>query len=109
MREAIDRIESWIAKSGGATALYREPMLRSAVERQLLVISEAATRISRKEPGWLERQAPHIAWRSVRGLGNVLRHEYQNVDPGELVEIVTEHLGALTVALDGLGGRTPPS
>ncbi len=49
---------------------------RSAVERQLQIISEAAIRL--KSDG--EALCPEIDWTGLRGMGNVLRHGYHKVE-----------------------------
>jgi len=48
----------------------------AAVERKLLLISEAAVRLG--EDG--ERLCPGVPWRNIRGIGNWLRHRYDRVD-----------------------------
>jgi uncharacterized protein with HEPN domain len=60
---------------------------RSAVERQLLISSEAWTRIRVHEnasgfpkEGRLENRAPDVPWFEIRALGNILRHEYDEID-----------------------------
>ena len=49
--------------------------LRRATDRGLEIISEA----SRSVPDDLKALAPHIPWREIAGIGNLLRHEYQHV------------------------------
>ena len=66
-------------------------VLRRAAERALLIISEAA----RSLPDDIIRRYPEIDWAGVRGLGNVLRHDYQMVDPDTLWEIVTRKVPEL--------------
>ncbi len=48
---------------------------RFAVERQLLVIGEAAGRVSEE----LRSAHPEIPWRSIVGLRNVLAHDYGEI------------------------------
>ncbi len=64
---------------------------RRAVERAAQIISEAAKALP---PDLLARydEAP---WKSIIGIGNVLRHEYQRLDDRLLWEIATVHLPAL--------------
>jgi len=50
----------------------KNKMLRSAVERQLLIIGEAAVHISPQ----YRNQRPEIAWINLIGFRNVLAHEY---------------------------------
>ena len=60
---AIDLIETWVAEAGGADkAIFHDLKVRSAIERQLLVVSEAAIRLDKLEPGVAPRLAPDIDW-----------------------------------------------
>ena len=58
---------------------------QDAVERQLLKIAEAAARLDTLA----EADLPDQPWRQIRGLGNRLRHEYDNVD-GALIWALIE-------------------
>ena len=56
---------------------FREdPRTVAAIERKLLVISEAAIRLGAQA----EAQCPEVPWREVRGIGNWLRHQYDRID-----------------------------
>ena len=48
----------------------------AAVERKLLLISEAAARLGEDA----DRLCPGLPWHNIRGLGNWLRHRYDRVD-----------------------------
>jgi uncharacterized protein with HEPN domain len=50
-------------------------MIRYAVERQLLVIGEAANHVSAK----FREAHPEIPWQKMIGLRNVLAHEYGEI------------------------------
>jgi len=69
--------------------------LRQLVERNLEIISEASRRI----PDDLKARHPHIPWRQVADIGNVLRHEYQKIDPEELRLVVERDLPPLERAV----------
>ncbi len=49
---------------------------RRAIERCVEIISEA----SRSIPPEIKARFPHIPWRNVHDIGNVLRHAYGRVD-----------------------------
>lgn len=57
---------------------------QDAVERQLLKIAEAAARLDTLA----ETDLPDQPWRQIRGLGNRLRHEYDNVDGTLIWELI---------------------
>lgn len=63
----------------------RDRKTRSAVERQILIISEAMTRLSELEQDLPEEQRfesrfPHVDVYQIRGMGNRLRHEYRFIN-----------------------------
>jgi uncharacterized protein with HEPN domain len=45
-------------------------------ERAILIIAEAASTL----PAELTARYPEIEWRAIRGIGNILRHEYERVE-----------------------------
>lgn len=69
--------------------------LRYAVERAIEIISEATRRI----PEALRATEPHVPWRRVMDVGNVLRHDYAGVSDKIIFEVVTTHLPVLKVAI----------
>jgi uncharacterized protein with HEPN domain len=88
----IDRIRGHL--TGVAPGAEFDSKTRDAVERCLERISEAAKKLG---PSMEERQ-PHIPWRNIRGLGNVLRHEYDAVDDLTIENIIERELGPLREA-----------
>lgn len=67
---------------------------RDAVERCLERISEAAKKLG----SIMEERQPQVSWRGIRGLGNVLRHEYDAVNDSTIAGIVEQELGSLRQA-----------
>lgn len=61
--------------------------VRSA-ERGLLIISEAAKAL----PDELVAKYPDVEWHAIRAIGNVLRHDYEQIEPHRLWVIVTRDL-----------------
>ena len=58
---------------------------RDAVERCLERLSEAAAKLGAQA----DELAPGPPWHAIRAFGNVLRHAYDQVDPGRIWEIAT--------------------
>ena len=71
-------------------------LLRHGVERGIEIISEAARHL----PDPLLELAPEIPWKQVRGIGNVLRHEYHKTSDPLVWAVVTERLPQLRRAID---------
>ena len=96
--EAIELIQSDMA---GVTldAFEADRRKRWLVERGIEIISEA----SRRLPLTMKAGHPEIPWPKVAGIGNVLRHEYQDVAHDVLWHVVHDNLPVLkTVCLDEL-------
>ena len=61
------------------------------VQRGIEIISEA----SRHLPDDLKARQPHIPWRKVAGIGNILRHGYEDIAAPVLWKLVREDLPQL--------------
>ena len=72
-----------------------DPKTIAAVERKLLVISEAAIRLGENAPALI----PEIPWRNIRGIGNWLRHQYDRVDVATIWSTVIGDLPPLTASI----------
>jgi uncharacterized protein with HEPN domain len=70
-------------------------LLRHGIERGIEIISEAARHI----PENLEALASEIPWKQVRGIGNILRHEYHKTSGAIVWAVVTDSLPPLRLAV----------
>lgn len=95
---AAELAQQWSVAAGGVDAAMADALVRSAIERQLLVISEAAIRLDQHDNGLAEQLAPEIDWAGVRGIGNVLRHRYDDIDFETVASAVRERLDPLRAA-----------
>ena len=80
--ERIERVES-IAQTFGFDALRADTTLTDAVLHNLLIASEAITRLKNEWPARyaaLEADYPDVSWHAFRRFGDVLRHAYGDVD-----------------------------
>ncbi len=97
MLDNIERIRLWT--SGHTLETYRANlMLRDAVERCLEPILEASRRLSQE----VKATQPHIPLRKVADIGNVLRHEYDDVADAEVWRIVVDDLSAMRSAVQSM-------
>jgi len=76
----------------------QNPMLYLAVERTIQIVGEAANRVS---PGF-QQAHPEIPWRKIVAQRNVLVHEYGDVDPALIWDLVREHLPLLAEQLEDM-------
>ena len=90
----LDAIEDFRSIVGRATAidLENDRIRRYAAERCVEIISEASRRI----PDAWKSDYPEIPWQKIAGIGSVIRHNYENVNPAILAELN----GAPLVALE---------
>lgn len=84
---------------------YRsDPMLRSAVERQLGIIGEALNQLTRVDPELAER-IPDL--RPIIGLRNVLAHGYAAIDDSIVWSAVQTRVPALFQSVEDLLRERP--
>jgi uncharacterized protein with HEPN domain len=96
----LDSIEDLADVVGDVTAveLAKDRGRRYAAERCVEIISEASRRI----PNEWKSEHPSIPWQSIAGIGSVIRHNYEDVNPIVIVGLrgaPIESLKAAVVAL----------
>ncbi len=101
MLQAITLIQAWVEEAGGADyAVLHDRKTRSAIERQLLVISEAAIRLDKLDQAIASKHAPSIDWPGIRGIGNFIRHKYDDLDTTVVVDVIHNRLDELKSACE---------
>ena len=76
-------------------AFANDRKCQDVVERCVSRISEAASKLE----GSIENIIPDQPWPQIRAVGNVLRHEYDRVNPIFIWRIITEDLQPLKIAI----------
>lgn len=71
-------------------------MLRHAVERCIEIVSEA----SRRLPDDLKNRHPEVPWSKVAGIGNILRHDYDEIDDAVMWHAAPVEIRPLAEAVD---------
>lgn len=92
--EAIEGIETHTAGKS-LEEFQRDWLLRLAVQRALEIVSEACRHI----PDEALTVAPDVPWKKIRGVGNVLRHEYHKVADDVIWAVVIENIPPLKAAI----------
>lgn len=73
-------------------------MAEDAIERNLQIIGEAASRL----PAEITDAHAEIAWPQIRGFRNILVHQYFGVEVATVRDVVETHLPPLAAALRGV-------
>jgi uncharacterized protein with HEPN domain len=99
--ENIGHIEVFL-QGMGPVELHNDQRTVFACQYALLVISEAAKRLGPQAP----ILCPGIPWRDIRGIGNRLRHAYDNLDSMLIWKVYQDDLPPLKVAVTAALERT---
>ncbi|MCO5731022.1 HepT-like ribonuclease domain-containing protein [Rhizobium sp. SSA_523] len=84
------------AVAGKTFADYQSDfLLKMGAERAIEIISEASRRI----PEDLQNRHPDIPWSKIRGIGNILRHEYYGLSEPIIWGVIMDELPKLGVAI----------
>lgn len=104
MVQAIRLVQEFTV--GASYEAYLESALvRSAVERQLEILGEAARRVSQE----FQQAHPDVDWRNIIGLRNIIAHRYDQVEQERVWTVVTSVLPQLLLQLESLLPPLPKS
>jgi uncharacterized protein with HEPN domain len=92
--DSIERIDSFVLGMD-FFAYQKDIKTRSAVERQIQILTEAARRLG----GDAESLCPGPDWLAMRHMGNFLRHAYHDVDDKIVWDTIKDELPPLYVAV----------
>jgi uncharacterized protein with HEPN domain len=88
----IQKADDFIANDDGLDRL-------DGISMMLIAISENIRRIDRITGDDLDNRYPEIPWSDVKGIRNILAHDYFNIDPEEVYKICANDLAVLKQAL----------
>ena len=91
--EAIERIRD-VRGDIDLDAFEADWQKQWLVERGIEIVSEA----SRHLPIDMKERHPEIPWKNVAGIGNVLRHNYEDISAPVMWKLVKDNLQLLEVA-----------
>jgi uncharacterized protein with HEPN domain len=97
IREAIDIIENAVA-TRTFEDYQKDVLLKLGLERAVEIISEASKHV----PEDLKALRPEIPWAKVRGIGNVLRHEYHGLSDQIIWGVIMDEIPRLRVAIHAI-------
>ena len=72
------------------------------IAMMLIAIGENFKKIDSHTKGALFDEYPHINWSGVKGLRDILAHQYFNIDAEQIFQICSDNLGALHDAVNNM-------
>ena len=103
MREAARKLADLILQTSEAEFPAAET-LRFAVERLVLILGEAAARVSES----YRLQHPEVPWTRLQRLRNLVAHTYGRKGAADLYRSCREYLVPLSILLESLVTAPPP-
>jgi uncharacterized protein with HEPN domain len=91
MRKAASLLRQFLLEKSRADYLS-DPLLRSGVERQLMIIGEALTSLSKCDPATAEKISEY---RRIISFRNILIHGYSVIDDNVVWDILEKKLPTL--------------
>jgi uncharacterized protein with HEPN domain len=96
--EAIQAIEQYTAAFSSADELFESKVNFDAVMMNFILIGEMVERISDA----FKMSHTEVDWKQIKGLRNIIAHDYFGVDAEEIWQIIRGHLPGLKTALSNL-------
>jgi uncharacterized protein with HEPN domain len=98
--EAIHQIRTYLADQD-EEAFKKDRKTQDAIIQNLEIIGEAAGKLPEK----MQKDEPEIDWRKIKGLRNILIHEYFGINLPIVWDVVQNKLGPLESSCRRLMGR----
>lgn len=100
IREACRLIESYVA-GVALDEFFKDTEKQDAVIRRIEIIGEATAHLSEAT----RAELPGLPFRQMRGMRNIVAHDYGNVDVALVWKAATENIPKIRGVIDGfLGG-----
>ncbi|MGB7567300.1 MAG: HepT-like ribonuclease domain-containing protein [Chitinivibrionales bacterium] len=96
--DAINAIEQYTVSFASADDFYAARINFDAAMMNFIVIGEMVDRISET----FKAAHPDIDWKQIKGLRNIIAHDYFGVDAEELWQIIRKQLPALKKNMEKL-------
>jgi uncharacterized protein with HEPN domain len=95
--DSVDKVKQYTQPFADADALYKDGKSFDAVMMNFIVIGEMADKLSEEFRDATEDQ---IDWLKIRGLRNIIAHNYFGIDAEEIWQIIHDSLLELVATLD---------
>jgi uncharacterized protein with HEPN domain len=100
--DAIGVIEQYLPRD--RAAFDSDPPLQSHIYRHLMIIGEAAWRLSEG----LKLQCPQVPWRQIEGMRHIMVHDYFKVNWARVYETARDHVPVLRPQIESMLATLPP-
>jgi uncharacterized protein with HEPN domain len=100
MQDAIEKILEYCLKLKGSNELQQDSRTFDACIRNFQVLGDAAKKI----PATIQREHPEIPWKKIKGMRNIIVHEYFGTSPSIVWKTIERDLPKLRSALVDLNG-----
>ena len=91
--ERIHEVDDFLGSSDGMILLDATCML-------LIAIGESLKNLDKVTEGRLLPTYPSIPWKQVKGMRDIISHHYSDVDPAQVLWIITNEITPLKKAID---------
>ena len=95
--ERIHDVDDFLGSSEGMILLDATCML-------LIAIGESLKNLDKVTEGKLLLTYPSIPWKQVKGMRDIISHHYFDVDPAQVLWIVTNEINPLKAAIEHFTG-----
>ena len=85
-------------------AFDRDPPLQSHIYRHVMIVGEAAWRLSET----LKQLNPNIPWRQIEGMRHIMVHDYFKVNWMRVYETARDHVPVLKPQIEAMLTTLPP-
>ena len=102
--DSCSKIREFTKHLGDADAFFEDIKTFDAVLMNFVIIGESTTRLSEA----LMKAEAHIPWRQIKGLRNIIAHNYFGVDAEEIWQIINATLPTLEQQILEILNRKAP-
>jgi uncharacterized protein with HEPN domain len=100
--DAIAEVQNYLPAD--RTAFDSNPLLQSHIFRYVMIVGEAAFRLSKA----IKAANPHIQWAQIEGMRHILVHDYFRVNWARVYDTARKDVPALRPLIEAMLASLPP-
>lgn len=93
--ENVRSVDDYVSSSDGMQKMAASCMLIES-------IGEGVKKIDKLLPGFLDKNAATIPWRSIKGMRDHIAHGYFNIDADFVYDVVVNEISGLKIVFENL-------